>query len=171
MNGLTTRWKVFRVVCIVQLILVAFQLVMSIGGLFYKKNFFYQVIEITCYIFIFWFLYLGLTLLNDNYPDVPLSKSQKRKFNWLFLLNFLLIAFLFAQVVSEWKLLKPIIDNEEAGIVIYLKMDPFLLIFAIVFMLHLIFLAGMFQLRSVIYENTVTQWQQQFEEKSSASGS
>src|SRR5688572_21754497 len=103
MNGLTTGWKVYKAICIIQLILVALELMFSIAALFYGKNIFVRVTETVSYSIMLIFLYQGFSLLNDNYPDTPLTASQKKRFNLLFLLNFLFIAILFGQVVSLWR--------------------------------------------------------------------
>src|SRR5437016_4358894 len=112
MNGLSTFWKIFRVVCIVQLLLVAFQGMFSISRLFYRHSIFLSMIEIITYTLVFLFVYQGLSLLNYNYPDVPLSPKQKRSFNGLFIINFLLIAFLFAQVINTWWVVQLIFQSD-----------------------------------------------------------
>jgi len=52
--------------------------------------------------------YSFLNVLNNNYPDKPITGRQKNVFNWLFLLNFLLVAFLFGVLFAEYRELHPI---------------------------------------------------------------
>src|SRR5262245_2523761 len=106
MKGLTSLWKAFRTICIVQLILVAFEGMLSFRELFYSVNAWVGLINIIAYALVFIFVYHGLSMLNYNFPDVPLSPKQKRWFNILYLINFILIAFLFAQVVNNWWLVR-----------------------------------------------------------------
>src|SRR4051812_37276640 len=110
MKGITTSWKIFRAVCIVQMILVAFQGMLSFSSLFYKTHILQSLISAVAYAFVFLFVYQGLSILNYNYPDIPLTVKQKRSFNILYLVNFLLIAFLFAQVVNTWDVLPVLIQ-------------------------------------------------------------
>jgi len=153
MNGLTTGWKIYKAICIIQLILVALELMFSIAGLFYGKNMFVRVIETVSYSVMLIFLYQGFSLLNDNYPDVPLTPSQKKNFNLLFLLNFLFIAILFGQVVSLWRSTIPLLKVIRTDMSGYIMLSLGLIFALLIFMFHLVFLAGMYRLRRIIYKN------------------
>ena len=166
MKGLTSGWNAFRTVCIVQLILVAFKGMFSFREIFIQANALAGFISIFAYTLVFIFVYHGLSMLNYNYPDVPLSPKQKRWFNILYLLNFILIAFLFAQVVNNWWMVPFIINpgfrvNNGA----WLFAIALVLISWFIFIIHFIFLAGMFKLRRVIYQNTIHTWYDQFDQK------
>jgi hypothetical protein len=167
MKGLTTGWKAFRTVCIVQLILVAFKGMFSLREIFIQGNALVGFINILAYMLVFIFVYHGLSMLNYNYPDVPLSPKQKRWFNILYLLNFILIAFLFAQVVNVWWMVPFVFDliniSKNKGVWFYIT--AMVLISWGIFIMHLIFLVGMFKLRRVIYENTINTWYDQFDQK------
>ena len=167
MKGLTTGWKAFRTVCIVQLILVAFKGMFSLREIFIQANALVGFINIIAYTLVFIFVYHGLSMLNYNYPDVPLSPKQKRWFNILYLLNFILIAFLFAQIVNSWWMVPFVFDliniNKNKGAWFYIT--AMVLISWGIFIMHFIFLAGMFKLRRVIYENTINTWYNQFDQK------
>ena len=153
MTDLPGKWRVFKALSIIQMIMVMFMMVISIGGMFYGDNVGWRFFESVCYGMMLIFLYQGFTILNDNYPDTPLSTRQKRNFNLLFLFNFLLIAFLFAKVVVQWRYVISITGD--------LKLDPrgHLLIFlpmtvaALIFILNVVHLAGMYRLRIMIHEN------------------
>lgn len=163
MIELTTGWKLFRVVCIIQMIVVSLEMILSVGGLFNQKFFFYSLFSALIYFVIFIFLYQGLSLINYNYPDTPLSPRQKKSFNWLYLINFLLIAFLFGQIVNEWRTTIPIWKIlGEAGLSDYLFYGYSFLIAILLFIFHIIFLGGMYNLRRLIYQNTVETWQEHF---------
>lgn len=165
MKGFTTLWKIFRAICIVQLILVAFKGMLSFSELFYKKHILLSFIDATAYAFVFLFVYQGLSMLNYNYPDIPLSTKQKRSFNILYLVNFLLIAFLFAQVVNSWTLLPILFHFANWSNYYWFSLAIFVLFSWLIFILHLAFLVGMFRLRRLIYQNTISTWYQQFEKR------
>jgi hypothetical protein len=167
MKGLTSGWKAFRTICIVQLILVAFKGMLSFREVFYPANALVGIINTIAYTLVFIFVYHGLSMLNYNYPDIPLSPKQKRWFNILYLINFILIAFLFAQVVNSWWMVPFVFDigsfNSNKGAWLYVT--AMVLIAWLLFIIHFIFLAGMFKLRRVIYENTIHTWYDQFDQK------
>lgn len=164
MKEFTLFWKLFRVICILQLILVAFKGIFAISQLFYSGSILLTLINIIAYTFVFLFVYHGLSMLNYNYPDVPLSLKQKRSFNILFLINFILISFLFAQVVNTWWMTPLVFDGGFAKK--YWFMLTAQLAFPwLIFIIHLIFLAGMFRLRRTIYKNTIDTWYEQFDKK------
>jgi hypothetical protein len=153
MTDLPGNWRVFKALSIIQMIMVLFMLVISVGGIFYGGNIFWRIFEGLCYGLMMLFLYQGFNILNDHYPDTPLSLAQKRNFNVLFLLNFLLIAFLFAKVIVQWRFVRSIISGltlEPKGQ--FLVFLP-LLMATMVFVLNVVHLAGMYKLRIMIQEN------------------
>lgn len=163
MKELTTGWKIFRVACILHMIAVGLQLIFYIGVLFNNWHHFYPWFSTVVYGFIFIFVYQALSLLNYNYPDTPLSPAQKRGFNWLYFVNFISITFLFADVIRESRSTLPFLTNEDGLSLLSYLLIGFSLIHALViFILHIVFLGGMFNLRRLIYKNSVENWQQQF---------
>lgn len=165
MKEFTMFWKIFRVLCIVQLILVAFLGVQSLGLLFSRGNPLLYLINMLAYTAVFLFVYHGLSILNYNYPDTPLSARQKRLFNVLYLINFLLVAFLFARVVNDWWMVHLVFDPESRRDYAWYVMTALLLISWFIFIIHLVTLAGMFRLRRFIHENTINTWYDQFDQK------
>ncbi len=165
MNGLSPQWKFFRILCIIQMVLVAFEMMLSVSGIFFRTKLIYPITETLAYAVMFFFVYMGLSMLNYNYPDTPLTAKQKRNFNWLFLVNFLLIAYLFAQVIVEWRRVIPWISLIEGRTIDYISVLTTLLLTMLVFVLHVIFLGGMYTLRRVIYQNTMDGWYRQFDEE------
>jgi hypothetical protein len=165
MKGFTTSWKIFRAFCIVQLILVAFKGMLSFSQLLYRGSILISCIDTVAYGLVFLFVYHGLSMLNYNYPDTPLTPRQKRMFNILYLINFILIAYLFAQVVNSWWIVPIVFDPEHLGNRSMLILTALLLFSWVIFIIHLIILAGMFRLRRFIHENTVSTWYEQFDQR------
>lgn len=165
MKGFTTSWKIFRAISIVQLILVALKGMQSLGRIFDKGNTLISCIDTIAYALIFLFVYHGLSMLNYNYPDTPLSPKQKRLFNILYLFNFILISYLFAQVVNNWWFVSFLFEPETRFKNVGLIWTALLLFSWIIFIIHLIILAGMYRLRRFIHENTISTWYEQFDQK------
>jgi hypothetical protein len=165
MNSLPLRWKLFRILCILQMLMIVYPLVYYVVSLF-NGHFLLALIHITSYLLILFFLFLGLSLLNDNYPDTPFSPVQKRRYNRLFILNFLLIAFLFSKVVGEWSVLPLLFAAGYAwdSMLLLVWFNAITIIGA--FVVHLLFLYGMYRLRVRIQNNTVDTWYQQFDQES-----
>jgi hypothetical protein len=149
----------------VQLILVAFQGVRSFGLLFTRESTLLYFVKTVAYTMVFLFVYHGLSILNYNYPDQPLSAKQKRVFNLLYLVNFILIAFLFAQVLNDWWMVRFVFDPEIVKSTGWYTMTAFLLMSWFIFIIHLITLGGMFKLRRFIHQNTLNTWYHQFDQK------
>jgi hypothetical protein len=165
MKGFTTSWKIFRAICIVQLILVAFKGMLSFARLFDNGSVLISFIDTVAYALVFMFVYHGLSMLNYNYPDTPLSPRQKRLFNILYLINFILIAYLFAQVVNNWWMVRLVFGPEQTDNRSRLIVTALLLFSWVIFIIHFIILAGMFRLRRFIHENTIGTWYEQFDQK------
>jgi hypothetical protein len=165
MRDSTSSWKIFRAICILQLILVAFKGIFSFSQIFYPGNKLISFIDLIAYALVFFFVYHGLSILNYNYPDTPLSTKQKRSFNILFLINFILIAYLFAQVVNNWWLVPYLFKPGQGRFNYWYILVSHLLFSWFIFIIHLVFLAGMYQLRRFIHKNTISSWYEQFEQK------
>ncbi len=165
MNGLSLSWKLFRIIGILQMVLVAFQWMLAISGLFYAGYVAFHAVGVVIYSITFMFVYSGLSLLNDNYPDTPLSDRQRRWFNWLYLVNVLFIAYLFARLIEFGRVVWPYLGKKFLSFSDYLSLLTYPLLHLFIFSFHIVFLAGMFQLRRVIYRNTMHNWYQQFEEE------
>lgn len=163
MNELPLKWRLFRLLCIFQMILAGFHGALWIYSLVLAGGGWLALLGISVFGAMLYFLYMGLSFINYNYPDNPLSPQQKKRFNWLFLLNFLSIAFLFATLLSEWKnsidIFRLLHPNTPGG---YLAPFTFLIAAAFLFIFHLLFLVGMIGLRRELYRNTEEAWQKQF---------
>lgn len=163
MQELTAGWKLFRALSIFQFILVCLLLVLALVSLFTAGAPAWRWYSLFFYSVMFLFLLTGQQLLNDHYPDLPLNRRQKRKFNWLFLLNVLLIPFLSGRVISEWRQVSEILLQYNIRLLRYLILDPMPAVHGMVLILHLFFLAGMFQLRSLIARRAGQQLREPFE--------
>ena len=97
----------FRVVCFLQMIITVYLGFTSLINLMYRARF-YFFLEAAFFLLMTSLAILGLNIIATNYPDRPVVGQQKRVFNWLFLLNFLLIAFLFGLFFMEVNQLKQI---------------------------------------------------------------
>jgi hypothetical protein len=140
-----------------------FLLVISVGGIFYGDNMLWRSLEGICYAIMMLFLYQGFTILNDNYPDTALTTKQKRYFNILFLANFLLIAFLFAKVLVQWRYVKAVITGFNLDARGYLMVLLPLILAVLVFVLNFVYLIGMYRLRITIQENNIRQIEDGFD--------
>jgi hypothetical protein len=97
---------------------------------------------------------LALNVVNNNYPDIPVAGTQKTIFNWLFLLNFLLLAFLFGLVIAEYRqvsLLREFTRKSPFGLPFHFFLP--LLIYAVILIFQLIILYGLYILRRQVYVN------------------
>ena len=90
----------FRIVCLLQMLITVF---LSFTSLIYfgRTGYPYFFMEAVFFILMASLAILGLSLLSSNYPDRPVRGKQKTVFNWLYLLNFLLLAFLFGLVFAS----------------------------------------------------------------------
>lgn len=151
---------------IVQMIIIALEWSVSVVSLFQHNGFnFYNILLSLSYGVVFCFLYLGILILNNHFPDSPLSRRQKRWFNYLFILNFLSIALLFSRFLSEWRGVLPYLwmDVSNNSGLFYVQIVLLLFLSLYPFVFHLIFLGGMMKLRKLIYQNSVEKWEKQFE--------
>lgn len=165
---MSIRWKLFRVVCIFQFLLVALQLLNAGFYVFAGQYPGYYLYKTVCFGLILAFMSQTLSILNYNYPDLPLGLRQKRSFNMLFLLNVLMIAFLFAQLISQWRAFKyiyslPLFSFRTLPLKSELMIFLPLVVGVVNFLLHFIFLAGAYQLRRTIHERLARTWDEKGE--------
>jgi hypothetical protein len=164
MNELSTGWKFFRTGAIIQMILVILLFVFRVAQVGAFENLLLGILLIIGYSVMFWFLYFGLSCLNNNYPDKQLTNSQKTSFNRLFILNFLCIAIVFSDFLNILRLLSPVFFDEDVSFtdsgliyIILIGVSAFYL-----FSFHILFLIGMYRLRILITKNVEAQWDEQF---------
>jgi hypothetical protein len=124
--------------------MIAFVTVSSFAG----------VARVLVYMLIVSIAVLAINILNNNYPDTPVTGKQKSTFNWLFLLNFLFLAFLFGFIIAEYRSLKELavlfqknFISLPAGLLINFIAQFLLLLF------QMIMLYGLYSLRRSLYDN------------------
>lgn len=148
-----TRWKLFRVLCILQMIAAGLAVLETIFSFFIYANW-PALVKICVHVAIMFLASLGLNLVNQNYPDEPVAGRQKKTFNRLFLINFLFLSFLFGFVIGEFR------DISDLAILIgkdRLSL-PFRLYFGLIFYLilllfQMLILFGLFTLRVELAAN------------------
>ena len=147
---LPRRWKIFRIVCIMQVIFAGFSAGLSF--IYFMQSFSgMQALNMIGFTFIALFASLGLSLVQNNYPDTLLSTSQKKYFNFQYLFNLLLVSFIIAHIYSErWILMLTGVDlSWYQALMVYMPITMNVLIFA--FQLRILY--GMFRLRRELYAN------------------
>lgn len=155
----------FRIVCFLQMLITVFLTFTSVISLFSTGRL-YFVIESLAFMLMAALAILGLTLMSTHYPDKPVTGKQKSVFNWLFLLNFLLLAFVFALFFSSLKQLK-LASLVLSKPVLSLPLE-FLVSFGITIVLlifHFMILYGLYNLRRKLYINFYANKQFEFEKR------
>ena len=150
------RWIIFRVICILQIVAAGFLLVLSFMSLF-NTGFFSGFARIVSLLFCISLSIFGINTLNNNYPETPITGRQKSSFNILFLVNFLLLAFLFSFFFSQLTYVKEL--SRLSGKNFFDLPTRFymsLYLYACVILFQLIILYGLFTLRKEIYGNFVS---------------
>jgi len=156
-------WKLFRVICFLQMLLTVFIAIISLINLFKYGGF---IFLFHCFAFVLMtcLSVLAINLLNNNYPDKPVAGKQKSAFNWLYLLNFLLLAFIFGLIFSEYRDLNKI-SFLWGGSVFSM---PFSLLeglysYSLVLIFQFVILYGLYNLRRELYLNFFRNKQFEFE--------
>ena len=148
---MSIRWKLFRAICIVQMIAAAVN-VLDILFNFFRYASWTGLIGLILFTAILLLTILAVNLLNNNYPDDPVEGRQKKSFNRLFLINFLFLAFLFGFVIAEIRSLNKLIISLGIS---SLPRSIFLMLFvySVMLILQLIILYGLYKLRLELYSN------------------
>jgi TRAP-type C4-dicarboxylate transport system permease small subunit len=147
------RWKLFRIGCILHMILTGLALLETVFSFFIQANW-PAVVKICVFVAILFLVSLGLNLVNQNYPDEPVAGTQKKAYNRLFLVNFLFLSFLFGFVIGEYRQLAEIAELTSRDIGsfpfhVYLALIAYFLL--LVF--QMITLFGLYALRIELASN------------------
>jgi hypothetical protein len=141
-----------RIICVIQLILGVFQCFSSLIGFLSGQ-----------FVFLFQAIAFGLiallpiftvVLIGTNFPDHVIAGKQRKNFNRIFLVNFLLIAFLFGFFFKDLRHVQAI--AKAAATPFYQLHIVFLgglLISFIMLVFHFLILYGLYWLRSHINYN------------------
>jgi len=147
------KWKLFRVVCILQMLSSSVFTITAVIS-FFMTGSFTSFIRTIVFIFIFLLTILAVDILNINYPDTPVTGRKKTHFNRLFLLNFLFLVFLFGIIFAEYRQLKELADIITKPIYeLPAKLFISLLISLVTLAIQFIMLYGLYQLRRELYRN------------------
>lgn len=142
-ESIPLRWKIFRIVCILQLLAATGR---GMETLFYllPSISFSEIAALLVFTAILLLCLLGVNIVNNNLPDEPVQGSQKKRFNRLFILNFLFLAILFGFVIADIRSLKEIIlltgrhvTQLPTGIYLPLATDSIILFFQLLILLGL----------------------------------
>ena len=100
---MTRFWLIMlRIICIIQILIAIFLCFSSLFGLLTGGGFM-SLLQAIGFGFIAVLPILTFTIYNNNYPDKLIEGRQKKIFNRIFLINFLLIAFLFGFVFRDYR--------------------------------------------------------------------
>lgn len=158
-----SSWLLFRIVCLLQMLATVFLSFTSLTSFFNAGRFAY-VLETTAFALVASLAIFALNLLNSNYPDKPVAGKQKSIFNWLFLLNFLLLAFLFAHFFADYNGLRVLSNLTGRSIFSFsFKFWWPVLLFAGIIIFQFIILYGLYILRRLFNLNYSEPRQFEFE--------
>ena len=156
-------WNLFKLVCFLHMLATVYFALTAFISLFQTGDLYY-LLETAAFALMSALAVIALHTIGNNFPDKPIVGKHKAAFNWLFLLNFLLIAFLFGLFFAELgqlRMLSRITTKPMSGfppsIILPIVAITFLLIF------QFIILFGMYQMRKIIYVNFFAKKQFEFE--------
>ena len=160
------RWRLFRLICVLQILLTLSESGISTIWMFISTNPVYNFFNAAAFIVMLLLANLGLNIINKNYPNEPIVDVQKSRFNWLFLINFMLLSFSSGHLIAEYRTISKLyfftnsIRNLPYSVILAFLM------YLLIFIFHIIILYGLFFLRRLIYYNYL---QKEFEfEKTAA---
>lgn len=149
-------WPILlKVICGIQLILAVYLAFMSLVGLLLNGGviYFFQAISFG---FIATLPILSLIIFSNYFPNKKISGKFKRTFNRLFLVNFLLIAFLSGFFIRDYKELKQHANLVHQSI---FKLDFLeysgLMISILMFLFHLLILYGLVWQRQFLLKHAI----------------
>ena len=147
------RWKLFRMICILQMLASSILAIMALITMFYNFTF-YTFIVVLLFVLIFLLTILAVSILNNNYPDVPISGKQKTNFNRLFLLNFLFLVFLFGIIFGEYRSLDALATFSGTPVFdLPFRLFSYLIGNVLVLIFQFIIFYGLYHLRRELYIN------------------
>jgi hypothetical protein len=147
------RWKIFRIICIVQLLAASVNILEKLFYVFLHFSF-SNIAGLLLFITIMLLCILGINLVNNNYPEEPVEGRQKKVFNRLFLLNFVLLTLLFGFIIAELRLLNQFAGNLGTTLLgIPFSLFLMLLVYLCMLIFQLVILYGLYRLRLELYAN------------------
>ena len=99
---MTRFWLIIlRIVCIIQILMAVFQCLSSFTGLVLNGEFIF-LLQSIAFAFIVILPIITFNISNNYFPDKIIEGRPKKNFNRVFLINFLLISFLFGFVFQNF---------------------------------------------------------------------
>ena len=146
-------WKIFRLICVLQMTISALILFSSLFD-FFRSPSFADVFKLLLFLLTIMLSILAVNTLNNNYPDTPVTGTQKRNFNRLFLLNFIFLAVLFGLIIGEYRQVSEIAELFNKNILeLRFAYYVMLLGYVTVLVFQFVILYGLYDLRRVLYIN------------------
>ena len=137
---------ILRIISGIQLVIAVFKGFSSLIGLLQDGEFIY-FFQVASFAFIAALPVQVFLIISNNFPDKPIEGKQKKNFNRLFLLNFLLIAFLFGFIFYDYKEAISLSDSLGTPYPVFF-INFFISVMMLVF--HFCILFGLYWLRNHI---------------------
>ena len=146
-------WKLYRLVCVLQMTVAAFILLTALFNFFKYPNF-GDISKLLLFLLIMLLSIFAVNTLNNNYPDTPITGKQKKTFNRLFLANFLFLAVLFGLIIAEFRAAKALAKLLDLSFS-HLPFEALITLFTYLLILisQFIILYGLSELRRLLYVN------------------
>lgn len=147
---------VLRFICVLQFGLAGYMALSSFVYIFNAPGW-HSAFSFTAFCLVIYLCAFVLQVLYKNYPDTPLSMSQKSVFNWIFVLNFFMLSALLTYNINDFKVMFSY--SQQQGVVLGTLFYTLLALHLVITIFQLYILFGMVKLRRKLNEN--------FEKKSS----
>jgi hypothetical protein len=146
---MTRFWLIIlRIICIVQILIVIFKCLASLVGL--VRGEFVFLIQAIAFALITALPVFTFIISNNNFPDKPIVGKLKKNFNRLFLINVVLISFLFGFIFKDYKQVVSLSDKLGKPFSVFF-IDFFISIITLLF--HFAILYGLYWMRRHINNN------------------
>ena len=150
---MTKFWLILlRIICVIQTLIAVFICFSSLLGLFNGGGLI-LLLSVVSFGFIAALPILAFTIFNNNYPDKPLEARQKKYFNRIFIINFLLIAFLFGIIFSDFRQASDLSNSEEFDSAPQLFLFIPFIVSCCILIFHFSILYGLYWMRRQINNN------------------
>ena len=151
------RWTLFRIACILQLVIAVFMF-FSTPMHFEYGIYFSDIAKCLLFLLVMLLAIFAINLLNNNYPDKPVIGSQKKNFNRLFLANFFFLAFLFGFIIAEFRSLQELANRANLSITdLEIGFFKIFIGYILILIFQFMILYGLFVLRRLLYLNFTKQ--------------
>lgn len=101
-----------RFICVLQFGLAGYMAVSSFVYIFNAPGW-HSIFSFVAFGLAIYLSSFVLQVIYKNYPDTPLSLSQKSSFNWLFVLNFFMLSVLLTYNINDVKLFAGFFNSQD----------------------------------------------------------